>query len=509
MSDVEHADGGDEHATGGDEHATGGDEHATGGDEHATGPDGAEELRRLRAEVADLRARLAARPPGAAAQVRAHPNLLGTRRAVAALLMALAGFGLVASVIGVWGARTTLETDRWVATVAPLPENPEINAAMATYLTDQVFTHLNVRGRLAEALPPRAAFLAGPVTNAVHDHLRDRVRNYMGTEQFAALWRQANRFAHAQLVAIVEGRSETVNVQNGTVTLNLLPVINDVLSTVSKELPTLFGKELQLPALSSGEVPADLRQKVATALGVTLPADFGQITVYRDGDLTGFQDAALLFKRGIVLLVIGTLACLALALVVSPGRRRTLLQFGVAVAGSVVVLSAVLRAVSDRLLERVPEGLYREAASVAVHDIFRTLRDRGDLLLWLGVALAAVLYLAGPGRVPVALRRHAVSGSRAAWSAARSRRFGEQVARFREQVARRPDALRVAGVVVAALVALPFASWTAFLVILVVLAAYEVGVTLLARRAAEAKVGPDAGTAPPAPPAPGAGAAHS
>ncbi|MFI0405559.1 hypothetical protein [Actinomadura sp. 3N508] len=478
-------------------------EDATGGDEHAIDPDGAEELRRLRAEVADLRARLAAPPPGAAGRERADPNLLRTRRAVAALLVALAGFGLVASVIGVWGARTTLETDRWVATVAPLPENPEVNAAMATYLTDQVFTHLNVRGRLVEALPPRAAFLAGPVTNAVHDHLRGRVQNFMGTERFAALWRQANRFAHAQIVAVAEGRSETVGVRDGTVTLNLLPVINDVLVTVSQELPTLFGKELRLPALSSGEVPADLRQKVETALGVTLPADFGQMAVYQDGDLTGFQDAVLLFKRGLVLLVIGTLACLALALLVASGRRRTLLQFGVAVAGSVMVLSAVLRAVRDRLLEGVPEGLYRQAASVAVHDIFRTLRDRGDLLLWLGVALAVLLYLAGPGRVPVALRRYAVSGSRAAWAAVRSDRFGEQVARHL-------DALRIAGVVAAALVALLFASWVALLVILFVLAAYEAGVTLLAWRAAEAEAGTDldAGTAPPAPPMAGAGGSH-
>ncbi|TMR04990.1 hypothetical protein ETD83_07210 [Actinomadura soli] len=474
-------------------------EDANGGDEHTIGPGGAEELRRLRAEVADLRARLAARPPIPAAPVRPHPNLLRTRQAIAALLVALAGFGLVASVIGVWGARTTLETDRWVATVAPLPENPEINAAMATYLTDQVFAQLNVRGRLTEALPPRAAFLAGPVTNAVHDHLRDRVQNFMGTEQFAALWRQANRFAHAQIVAIVEGRSETVGVQNGIVTLNLLPVINDVLITVSQELPTLFDKELRLPAVSSGEIPADLRQKVATALGVTLPADFGKIAIYHDGDLTGFQHAVLLFKRGLVLLVIGTLACLALALVVSPGRRRTLLQFGVAVAGGVVVLAAVLRAVGDRLLERVPEGLYRQAASVAVHDIFRTLRDRGDLLLWLGVALAVLMYLVGPGRGPVALRRYAVSGSHAAWSAVRSDRFGERVVRHL-------DVLRIAGALVAALVVLLFASWTALLVILVVLAAYEVGVTLFARHAAEA--GPDAGTAPPVPPTAGTGGSH-
>ena len=467
-------------------------EHAVGGDgqhgDHGSG--GEEELRRLRAEVAELRAQLEARSSFG----RGKTVLPAVRRAVAALLVSLAGFGLVASVIGVWGARTVSQTDRWVAAVAPLPEHPEINAAMAAYLTDQVFVSLNVQGRLVEALPPRAAFLAGPVTGAVRGHLREQVQKFMGTEEFATLWRQTNRFAHAQLMAVIEGTSETVSVQDGTVTLNLLPIVNDVLVTVSRELPTLFGKEIRLPALSSGAVPPDLREKVQTALGVTLPADFAQITVYQDSDLTGFQDAVLLFKRGIVLLVLGTLLCLALALAVSPSRRRTVLQFGVAVAVSVVVLSAVLRAVRDRILEHVPEGLYREGASVAVHEIFTTLRERGDLLLWLGIAVAVLAYLVGPGRGPAALRGYTVSGVRELGSAARATARNERLGR---RVADRLDALRIAGLVAAALIALLVSSWTAFLVILVALAGYEAGVTLLARRAAEAA--PDDGPAPSAP----------
>ncbi|MFD0689085.1 hypothetical protein [Actinomadura fibrosa] len=444
-----------------------------------SGSDG-EELRRLRAEVAALRAELTARR---GAPVR--PLLPGLRRALAAVLVALAGFGLVASVVGVWGARTTLKTDRWVATVAPLPEHPEVNAAMATYLTDQVFANLDVQRRLTDALPPKAAFLAGPVSGAVQDYFRERVQKFMGTPQFAALWEQANRFAHAQLTAIVEGKSETVTVQDGTVTLNLLPIVNDVLVTVSNELPTLFGKQLQLPTLSSGQIPPDLRERIQTALGVTLPADFAQITVYHDADLSGFQHAVVLFKRGLVLLVLGTLLCLGLALAVSPGRRRTLLQFGVAVAVSTVALEAVLHAVRDRMLERVPDGLYRQAASVAVHEIFTTPRERGDQLLWCGIAVAVLAYLAGPGRLPVLLRRSAVRGARATASGARSAATSERLA---EQAARHLDPLRVAGVVLAAVAALLVASWTAFLVILAVLAAYEAAVTLLARRGPAAPV---------------------
>ncbi|MGI5328506.1 hypothetical protein [Actinomadura nitritigenes] len=447
-------------------------DHAAG---EGTDASEAEDLQRLRTEVADLRRRLAARPVP-----RARPGPLRVRRTIAAVLVALAGFGLVASVIGVWGARTTLNTDRWVATVAPLPQRPEVNAAMATYLTDQVFSRLDVRKRLAEALPPKAAFLADPVTGAVHDHMREQVRAFMATDQFAALWREANEFAHAQIAATVKGESSTLTVHDGTVTLNLLPVINNVLVRVSSEMPTLFGRQLRLPTLSSGEVPADLRERVQAALGVTLPADFGQITVYHDADLSGFQDAVLLCKRGLFALILGTLLCLGLALWVSPGRRRTLLQFGIAVAVGEVALAAVLREIRDRMLERVPQGVYRQGASAAVHEVFRMLRERGDQMLWLGLAVAVVSYLVGPGRLPVLLRRSIVRGTRSLVRTVRSTAADESL---RTWTARHLDALRIGGAVVASLFALLFASWTALLVVLVIVVAYEVGVTVLARLA--------------------------
>src|SRR5512135_3423114 len=88
-----------------------------------------EELERLRTEVVQLRGALDTRH-------RHASQLLAVRTALAAVLAALAAFGAVASVIGLWGARTTLNTDRWVATVAPLPQHPQVATAVSTYVTD-------------------------------------------------------------------------------------------------------------------------------------------------------------------------------------------------------------------------------------------------------------------------------------------------------------------------------------------------------------------------------------
>src|SRR3712207_2210288 len=91
-----------------------------------TGVTTSEALDRLRLEVTALRARLDTRQ-------RRGVVLLAVRRAAAAVLVAVAAFALVASVVGVWAAKTAFDTDRWVATVAPLPRDPQISAAMAEY----------------------------------------------------------------------------------------------------------------------------------------------------------------------------------------------------------------------------------------------------------------------------------------------------------------------------------------------------------------------------------------
>jgi hypothetical protein len=431
----------------------------------------ATELELLRAEVATLRGQLAIR-------TRRRGLGLGVRRFAAAFLIVVAALLAVQAVVGVWAARTTLDTDRWVATVAPLPERPEFNAAVAAYLSTEVFGALDVQERLAQALPPEVAVLAGPVTDAVRDYLRDTVARFMATERFRELWESANRFAHARIVAVLEGRSETVSVEGSTVTLNLLPIVNDLLKAIEDQLPTMFGKQLDLPALSSGEIPPGLHDRIEAALGVSLPSDFAQIKLYDRTQLRELQVVMVLFKRSVAVTVAGALLTLAVALWVSPHRRRTILQLGLWLAIATFAVTRIVRAVRDDLLDHVPDGVYREGVSVALQVVFTTLRERGYQLFWLGAAIAILAYLVGPGRLPVALRRHTAGAARAVASATRSTATSAALRGF---AARHLDVLRVGGAAVAAVAALVLSSWTGLLVVAIVLAGYEIGVTALAR----------------------------
>jgi len=441
---------------------------------------------RLQAEIAGLRAQLEqsrSEQPDMERGARRRRIALQVRRMAAALLIMVSALSITASLVAVWSARTAMDTDRWVATVGPLPEDPRVTAAIAEYTTTQVFDGLDIQGRLTAALPSQAAILVGPVTAQMRNYVRQTVDKVLQSDRFHEVWLTANRLAHEQIVSILRNESEFVSVEGQEVHIDLLPVVNEVLRQLESELPTLFGRRLNLPDISSGEIPQNLRTIIENSLGVTLPANFAQFTIYRGDKLTQLQDAVVTARRSVIALVVFAFVTLALALWASPNRRRTLLQLGLWLVIWVVVVTASIRTVKAQVLAQVPEGTYRNGADAAVTTIFASLRDRGLLLLWLGVALAVVAYLCGPGRIPRWLRREVVRGGRYVGTWLR-RGGGRAVADGPAWVHGHLDVLRVAGVIVAVVAALLLSSWTSLLVVAIVLGVYELLVTLVARAGA-------------------------
>jgi hypothetical protein len=430
-----------------------------------------DDVDRLRAEVSALRTRLDNRR-------RWEFAIASLRRVAAAAFIIVAAFAMVASMVGLWAANTVLNTDRWVATVAPLPKDPQVSAAVAEYATGEVFRVLDVEARIAAVLPPRAAFVAGPVAGQLRGAVRGTVTNVLRSDRFQTIWVDLNRRAHQRALAIVEGRSELIVAGQDRVRIDLLPLINQVLRELSAQLPTLFGKQLALPDLGSGAIPDNLRLRVSDALGVSLPADFAQFTVYDSGRLWQLQQAVAGAKRNLVLFVVSTVVLLVLAIVISPRRRRTLLQLGLWLVVAAVAVTAVLRGVRKDLLAQVPAGVYRDGVAAAMTSVFSLLRERGTQVIWIGALLAAIAYLAGPGRGPVWLRHRIGRGFAATGRGCRA--VGRRAPGW---IAAHLDVVRVGGLVVAAVLALLLSSWSALLVVLIALAVFEGGVTLIAGRA--------------------------
>jgi hypothetical protein len=143
------------------------------------------------------------------------------RRTVAILLVALSAVVALLAILAIWLNRQALNTDNWAKTSSELLEQPVIQDRLAVRLTDQLFASVNVEQVLADALPPRAAVLAGPAANALRNQVEKAARRALQRPDVQQLWVDANAGAHAQLMDVLDGGGTTVTTANGEVTLNL------------------------------------------------------------------------------------------------------------------------------------------------------------------------------------------------------------------------------------------------------------------------------------------------
>ena len=328
------------------------------------------------------------------------------RRVSTVILLVLTVLLFAVAVPGLWVRRTIADSDRYVAMVAPLAREPALQEYLARTVTAQVFAALGVEERLGAALTeraPRLVFLAGPITDAVHGFVEEKVQAILASEGFATYWEEANRFTHAQLVAALRGESDVLVVADGKVVLNVLPLINQGLQAVSSVVTELLGRPIDLPALTGDEIPAEAVARIEETLGVVLPERFGTITVYDSDELGAVQDAVDLARRVLFLIVVLFLLGAAGALWASTRRRRTLIQLMSALAAVLVLERRFVIAAANRVVDGAkPEN--RGAARAVVDQVSGTfLRFTGWLLVAALVVLVVAL-LSGPYPWAVRLR---------------------------------------------------------------------------------------------------------
>jgi hypothetical protein len=424
-----------------------------------------------------------ARPDAGGAAAVAAPGQHGQRRTgrsrvrgvLAAVLVAVFAILLPVTILATWAHRTVASTDAYVATITPIAASPEVQAAASRAITNQIYAALNPQQIIAGALPPKAAPLAGPLSNGVKGYLQDGVNKILAGPKFQQLWVSANRFAHAQLITVLNGDSKALRTTGGQVVLNLVPLVNEALRNVQARASALLGKDITLPAISGSTIPAASCQKIAAAIRRPLPPTCGQIPLFKASALTAAQHAYQAFNRLVLALLIITPLAFAGALWASTRRRRTLLQLTI---GGMLALIVVRRAMywleSDLTAGARPAN--RAALSVITGQV---LHGFFDITVWFLIGALIVLVVAlltGPYRWAAAARawarRAAGSAGQLVSAAGGHASSGATVTWARRHL----DLLRIGGAVIAALALLIFSvSWVTLLLIAVLLALYEFG----------------------------------
>ena len=384
------------------------------------------------------------------------------------MLVALSCLLVLLSTTVVWAHRTLLNTGTFVGTVGPVFKNPVVASGVAARATDELFTELNLQTRLRDALPPKASFAAVPITNATKGYVAGELTKVLTSPQFQAIWTATLTATHQQLVAVLRGQKTPVlSTSDGYIVLNTVPLINQALGKVSGLASDLAGKPVTLPTITSADPPQQAVNKLSAALGVSLPSNFGEITLVRSSDLATVRQAVKDFDGLTYILPLITIALIALCLWLSVNRRRTLLQLAVGVSLLMIV---------ERRSVIHEQGALASAAhnpQVAQSVLGGLLHGFFVLTAWVLAAALIVLVIAvlsGPYRWAVTLR----SWVKRTWRGIGGATGGDHrgvVAWMASHAA----GLQLAGAVVAGILLLIVSvSWLSFLIIGVLLAAYEV-----------------------------------
>jgi len=376
-----------------------------------------EDIDQLRAEVERLK--------GENASLKeAKPH--GSGRMVGAIIIALvAALLFTLAVPAVWLNRVVMDTDTWVATVAPLASDPAIQDAVAAATSDAIIEALDAQTRLATILPDQLQQLAPILASSAEGFIRTQTTALVRSEQFAEIWAELNRVGHKALIAALTGsRDAAFKYEPGVLTLDVgvlaemvqARLVDAGLSFLARVPVSSINRQIEIfnsPALAQASTAIDIMNKTAYVLPL----------------------AAILLS--------------GLAFIVGTDRRKVALWLGggILVAGMLPLQALYLSqyVVVNKLQQaaNLPAG----AAQNAYDIVFAQLIASERVLAVFGLIILVGAIVAGPAKWAVALRGGLSGGLTGVSSHLELGTFGEWAAA-------RKRGLRVGGVIAAVLILL-------------------------------------------------------
>lgn len=262
-------------------------------------------------DVDELKARIAE------LEQRGPGRRVDGRGVTAWVIVVIAALLFPVALTAYWGQRTLTDTERYVATVAPLAQDPTVKLAVGEKVTEVITAQLDAQARLETLLAdnPRLAPLAAPIAVGVNTLVANEVTKVLDSEQFAGLWESINRKLQRGLIAALSGDpTGAITIQGDQVVLDTGDLI-EVVKARLVDRGLTFAANIPVP-------PAADRQVVL----LTSPQLQQARTVYALG-----QPVAQW-------LIYAVLLMFAVAILVSRRRARMTIAVGVSILlGAIVV----------------------------------------------------------------------------------------------------------------------------------------------------------------------------
>jgi hypothetical protein len=264
------------------------------------------------------------------------------------------------------------DNDTFSNTAEELIADPTIRAQVASRLTEDLFTRVDVAAEIEARLPENQKGLALPLASAIQSGGARVADELLERPRVQALWVVAATSAQRQLERVLDDDTGPVSTENGKVVLDLRPIVIQLGDQVA--------------------IIGNLAQK--------LPEDTGRIEIVDADRLELAQDVTRLFKAVAAWIWILPLALWAAAIWLARGRRRIELRaiaIGAILAG---VLVLALRGVGGSYLvnDLTPRESGKPAVQAAWDIVTSLLADGAWSLVLLGAVALVGVWLAGPSR---------------------------------------------------------------------------------------------------------------
>ena len=277
-----------------------------------------------------------------------------------------------------WAERQALTTDDWVDTSGRLLENKAIQGALANYAVDQLYANVDVSTEVKKALPPDFKQLSGPASTGLRALGTNGAEKVLATSRFQEIWKQANRTAHENLLAIIDDDSNVVKTNGGEVVLRLRPLI------------------IQLAdQLGIGTTAAD-----------KLPEDAGNLRILRSDQLGLAQTIAKVIRGLALVTSLLGLALFGLAIYLSRGYRWvTVLASGIALILVGIVVLILRDVIGGVVTRQLATDTARPAADAAWSIGTSLLASIAHFVIIFGIFFIVAAWLASPHPSSVEARR--------------------------------------------------------------------------------------------------------
>ena len=296
------------------------------------------------------------------------------RSALAIVLLVIATLLVPTAIVGHWATVQISSSNRFVDSLAPLSDNPQVQTLVITQLTDAIEKKVNVNETTqtlvdglgsALKLGPKAKdalnLISAPLAAGIENLITDTVTKVVKSPAFQKAWKTTLTITHNQLIGILSGRTpEGVGLAaDGTITISLKPLMQEVKDQMiaakvpfAKVIPTI-DKTItvaKIPELAT----ARIAYQVGVGVGLWLP--WFVLAMFAGAVLLAVRRWRMVFTSALLIFIMAGLVGIGLSMgriILTASLNADLTQvagvvydsvigYGASVVVTVLILSALV-----------------------------------------------------------------------------------------------------------------------------------------------------------------------